>query len=233
MRSLTSRCLLSALLVTMLWFEAGRPRPAVAAVAGKAKLITFGKAMPVRLFVGPNEDKAVEMQIRSLNVDGKIKEFTTGEPHDVTDQFFVVQKAFRVNDWLPEDEGKPHKWKWQRGGWLLVDRNSGRVSAVKLPSFDPFYSTASWYRDYAAYCGVSDNGEKLYAVVAQLNERKPLLMKDLGAVSDGDISQCPAPQWDRQPARVTFAPAGAQKFTFTVRARTVEVGEDAAEPEKQ
>jgi hypothetical protein len=199
------------------------------AAAAKAKTIAFGKAMPVKLFVGPNEDKSVDMEVRPLYVDGKLKEFTTGAAHEVTDQFFVVQKAFRVNDWLPEDEGKPHKWKWQRGGWLLVDRNSGRTTAIKLPDFDPYYSAASWYRDYAAYCGVSEDGGKLFAVVAQLNQRKPLLRKELGAVNDGDPSQCPAPQWERQPARVTFAPAGAQKFTFTVRARTVEVGEDSSQ----
>ena len=218
----------NAILVGLLLSLAALP-----VTAAVAKAITFGKAMPVKLFVGPNEDKSVDMAVRPLYVDGKLKEFTTGAAHDVTDQFFVVQRAFRVNDWLPEDEGKPHKWKWQRGGWLLVDRNSGRISAVKLPDFDPYYSAASWYRDYAAYCGVSENGDKLFAVVAQLNQRKPLLRKELGAVSDRDMSQCPAPQWERQPARVSFQPAGTQKFTFTVRARTVEVGEDSAQEEKQ
>ena len=62
-------------------------------------------------------------------VDGKIKEFTTGDIHEVTDRFFVVRKAFRVNDWLPDDEKpKEHRWKWQRGGWLLVDRTTTRIS---------------------------------------------------------------------------------------------------------
>ena len=46
-----------------------------------------------------------------------------------------------------------------------VDRLTGRVSQLNLPEFDPFYSTASWYRDYIAYCGVSEDGKKLYAVV--------------------------------------------------------------------
>ena len=63
--------------------------------------------------------------------------------------------------------------------WLPVDRLTGRVSQLNLPEFDPFYSTASWYRDYIAYCGVSEDGKKLYAVVAQVGRRKPILKKML------------------------------------------------------
>jgi len=61
-----------------------------------------------------------------------------------------------------------------------VDRLTGRVSQLNLAEFDPFYSTASWYRDYIAYCGVSEDGKKLYAVVAQVGRRKPILKKDVG-----------------------------------------------------
>src|SRR5512146_3046979 len=117
--------------------------------APKAHVVLFGKWMPVTLFVGPNEDKAVDIKIRSLLVDGRLREFTTGEPHDVTERLFVVRRAYRLNDWLPEDQGAAHKWKWQRGGWLLVDRDTGRVTQLSLPYFDSFYSAAGWYRDYA------------------------------------------------------------------------------------
>ena len=99
-----------------------------AAVAANPHVITFGKPLPVKLFVGPDEQKSIDMKIRSLYVDGKLKEFTTGETHDITDRLFVVRRAFRLNDWLPQDEGTNHKWKWQRGGWLMVDRDSGRIS---------------------------------------------------------------------------------------------------------
>ena len=71
-------------------------------------------------------------------------------------------------------------WRWQRGGWLLVDRITGHVSPINLPEFDAFYSRAAWYRDYVAYCGISDDGKNLYAVVAQLGRRKPILKKTLG-----------------------------------------------------
>lgn len=193
--------------------------------ASKPHVITFGKVMPVKLFLGPSEDRTVPMQVRGLYVDSNLKEFTTGEPHDITDRLFVVRRAFRVNDSLPNDQKKLPKWMWQRGGWLLVDRNTGRVSQINLPDFDPFYSEVAWYRDYAAYCGVSDDAEKLYANVIALGRKKPLLRKQLGAATNGDSpdSECAQPQWDRQPPRVTFLPKNAPKFTFTLPDRSIEL----------
>lgn len=196
-----------------------------AGAAVKPHVISFGKPLPVKLFVGPNEDKSIDMKIRSLYVDGKIKEFTTGEPHDVTDRVFVVRKAFRVNDWLPEDEGVNHKWKWQRGGWLMVDRESGRVSSLSLPFFDPFYSVATWYRDYVAYCGMSDDATKVYAMVVQIGTKKPVLRRELGVAQNQDTpdSECAAPDWQRAPMRVTFAPASGQKMTFTIKGHAADI----------
>jgi hypothetical protein len=92
----------------------------------------------------------------------------------------VVRRAFRVNDTLPGDAAARPGWVWQPGGWLLVDRLTGHISAIALPEFDPYYSVASWYRDYAAYCGVSDDGKKLFAIVYQVGRRKPVLKKPLG-----------------------------------------------------
>jgi hypothetical protein len=84
--------------------------------------------------------------------------------------------------------------------------------------FDPFYSHASWFRDYAAYCGVSDNGEKLSAVVMQLGRRKPILRKELGAASQGEMpdSECAPPTWEKKPTRVTFLPKRAEKQAFSI-----------------
>ena len=65
---------------------------------------------------------------------------------------------------------------------MLVDRITGRISAINLPDFGALYSAANWYRDYAAYCGVSD-GSRVFAIVTQLNRRKPVLRKLLS--SDG------------------------------------------------
>jgi hypothetical protein len=205
--------------------------PGAAAAAAKPHVIQFGKKTVVKLFVGPNEDSALQIGVQPLLVDGRIKEFVTGAPHDVTDRTFVVRRAYRINDYIDRDPGTIPRWKWQRGGWLLVNRDSGRVSQLTLPEFDPYYSAASWYRDYAAYCGVSDDGEKLYAVVTQIGRRRPIVRKDLGAAHAHDLpeSECPAPDWERQPTRVTFAPVGGAKLTFEVRGHAADIAETEAQ----
>ncbi len=192
--------------------------------ASRPHVIAFGKAMPVKLMVGPGEDKSLEMTVRALLVDGKMREFTTGDSHDVTDRLFVVRRAFRVNDRLPEDPKGP-RWRWQRGNWLLVDRETGRIAELKLPEFDPFYSDVSWYRDYAAYCGISDSGEKVFAIVAQLGRKRPVVRKEIGAARQGDLpdSECATPKWQRQPARVSFRPVGRPEISFEVRGHTADV----------
>ena len=187
--------------------------------AAKPKVVTFGAWTKVPFFLGPREDKSIDIKIRPLLVDGKIKEFTTGEIHEVTDRHFVVRKAFRLNDWLPDDrDPKSHRWKWQRGGWLLVDRSTAHIVQLNLPDYDPFYSSSSWFRDYVAYCGLSDTAEKVYAVVAQIGRRKPILKQKLGDAKNGEQpeSECGTPHWERDPIRVSFEPTGGQKQTFSV-----------------
>ncbi|MBV9609990.1 MAG: hypothetical protein JO187_10575 [Acidobacteria bacterium] len=188
----------------------------------KPHVISFGKTMVVPWFVGAAEDKKLELKIRPLYVDTKLKEFTTGEAHDITDRMFVVRRAYRINDALPQDSKSSPRWKWQRGGWLLVDRLTGRVSQLNLPQFDAFYSAASWYRDYVAYCGISDSGDKVSALVAEIGRKKPLLNKPLGAAQNSDQpdSQCEAPTWQRPPVRVTFTPKTGEPVTFSIRGQT-------------
>ena len=60
--------------------------------AVKQHVVTFGKLMPVKLFLGPSEDRVTDMQVRSLFIDGKLKDFTTGDTHDITDTVFVVRE---------------------------------------------------------------------------------------------------------------------------------------------
>lgn len=197
----------------------------LAFAAQRHHVISFGKLMPVKLFLGPSEDRTTDMQVRSLFVDGNLKEFTTGDTHDVTDTLFVVRRAFRINDGLPEEPRKPPKWMWQKGGWLLVDRASGRVSQLNMPDFDPFYSEAAWYRDYAAYCGINEDASKVFAVVYEIGRKKPILLRELGAASNGENpdSECAPPTWDRKPPHVTFNPKHAQQFTFTLPGRSIDV----------
>jgi hypothetical protein len=199
----------------------------------KQHAISLGKPMPVKLFVGPAEDKSEDMKVRGLYVDGNLREFTTGETHDVTDRMFVVRRAFRVNDVLPTDVKKVPAWKWQRGGWLMVERGSGHVTRLSLPDFDPYYSNATWFRDYAAYCGLSGDASKLYAVVVQLGQKRPLIRKELGAPRGEEMpdSECAPPKWERAPVRVTFAPIGRPVVSFEVHGRLAEPAETRAAPD--
>ncbi|MGA3317813.1 MAG: hypothetical protein ABSC64_15400 [Candidatus Korobacteraceae bacterium] len=154
--------------------------------ASKPHVVSLGKPLPVKLFVGATETRTMDITVSPLFVDAKLKEFTTGRSHDVTDRQFVVRRAFRINDALPDEARKSPKWLWQLGGWLLVDRSSGKITPTKLSDFDPFYSEVSWYRDYAAYCGITANGEKLDAVVVQIGVKKPLYRKELGKANGGE-----------------------------------------------
>jgi hypothetical protein len=194
----------------------------------KPHVVALGKWITVQWSPVSSDDKPLPVRVRPLLVDARVKEFTLGPAHDVTERLFVVRRAFRVNDSLPQESGTPPHWQWQRGGWLLVDRVTGRISPINLPEFDALYSAASWYRDYAAYCGVSDDGKKVFAIVAQISRRKPVLKKllDGATISEAkDIadSACPMSAWDRSPARVTFEPAGATKQTFAIRGHIVDL----------
>ena len=188
------------------------------AAAAPRHTFRFGPSMSVELFVGPSEMTSQKIEVRALYVDSKLREFTTGEPHDVNDRLFVIRKAHRVEDPVPEDRKKVPKWRWQRGEWLLVDRTSGRTSTLKLPEFDSYYSAASWHRDFVAYCGVSDDGEKLYAVVTQIGSKKLLVRKEIGAAHQKEVpeSQCAPPKWQQDGKQVTFEPAGSAPLSLPV-----------------
>lgn len=107
---------------------------------------------------------------------------------------------------------------------------------VNLADFDVFYSTASWYRDYVAYCGVSDDGKKTYAMVAQLSRRKPVLRRLLSdsGVPDDVVpdSACPVPAWQRSPVRVSFQPARGATQTFAIRGHVVDLVNEAEDEEE-
>lgn len=191
----------------------------------KVHTLTFSPWQKVKLVTGDNEDSLYDMWVRTLFVDARMREFTVGEPHDITDRLFVVRRAYRVNDTLPTDEAKHKVWRWQRGGWLLVDRVTGSVKQLALPEFDTYYSTASWFRDYVAYCGLSDNADKLYAMVVEVGRRKPVVKRALGApqTNNQPDSECAAPEWTRKPTSVTFSPTSKEKISFTVRGRLAEI----------
>ena len=214
---------------------------------GTVKQVPYSKAGDPA-GAGPEE---TILKTRALLVDGRVSEWTTGEAHDVTDRSFVVRRALRINDTLPGDTlpadslpansipaGKTAKpaaehWVWQRGPWLLVDRVTGRVTALKLPDYDPGASQVAWFRDYGAYCGVTTTGKSLYAVVAQVGLRKPVLAKKLAAydAASHPWPVCSASEWQREPLKVTFHPAGREAASFDLTAGSATLIEDGDAPE--
>jgi hypothetical protein len=205
----------------------------LAYAAPKPHGVALGKWNTVKWLIGPEESQPTNLKVRALIVDGHTKEFVTGAQHDITEHLFVVRRAFRVNDTLPDETVAAPQWQWQRGGWLLVDRSNGHTTRIALPDYDFYYSAIAWYRDYAAYCGVAEDGKKVLAIVAQLGRRQPVVKKTIGEPSGGDVpdSACSAPAWQRRPARVTFEPANAAKFTYAIRghaATAVEENEEEA-----
>jgi len=191
--------------------------------APKSHTIVLGKWQSVSMV--PESGAAQPVKIRRLVVDDRVKEYTAGPPHDVTDRLFVIRRVYRQNDSLSDDADKP-QWIWRLGGWISVDRMTGHIAQLNLPAFDAEISAATWYRDYAAYCGSSDDGSKIYMMVSQLGKRKPLVKKEFAGPG------CAAPKWERGPSRVTFTAAG-EKASFIVRGRGADFQPETPEEESQ
>jgi hypothetical protein len=199
--------------------------------AAKPKVITFGRWTTVQWYAGADDRKPIDLKVRAILVNGAVKEYTTGEPHEVTDKVFVIQRVLKVNDRLPGESKSA--WTWRPAGWLMIERPNARITRLNLPEHDAVASAAIWFRDYAAYCGLSDTGEKLYAMVYQIGRRKPVLKKLLGPAKQADLpgGECAEPQWQKQPVRVTFQPTGAQPLTFAIRSFATEIPPDSTAPE--
>jgi hypothetical protein len=232
-----SKCARVAVVVMAAALAAG----STAWAAHKAHTVALGaaKRVPYSTAGDPAGAAAGEnsLKIRALLVDGILKEWTTGEAHDVTDRSFVVRRAIRLNDALPGDKpgaGDKH-WVWQRGPWLLVDRVTGHVLALKLPDYDPGVSQVSWFRDYGAYCGLTASGKSLYAVVAQVAARKAVLAKKLAAFDPGSAPDKPASpacgpaEWQREPLRITFHPTGKDAASFDIVPGSAVLVEDSGD----
>src|SRR5260370_559955 len=172
------------ILLVLLWWMAASD--GLAATKVHTVFLGSGKMVPYSVTGDPASALPTERQlrVRPLLVDEKVKEWTTGESHPITDRSFVVRRALRLNDSLPGD--KTEHWIWQRGPWLMVDRVKGSVTALHLPDYDPAISNVIWFRDYAAYCGLTTSGKQLYAVFAQIAARKPVLAKKLSARAPED-----------------------------------------------
>jgi hypothetical protein len=231
-------------------FAGAAPRKAHTVVLGAVRHVPYSKAGdPASATAGESV-----LDIRALLVDGALKEWTTGGAHDVTDRSFVVRRVIRLNDTLPTDDkpGAPEKaglekanlekarpdkvsqWVWQRGPWLLVDRAAGHVTALRLPDYDPGVSQVSWFRDYAAYCGITASGKSLYAVVAQIAARKPVLAKKLAAfdVDNHPDPVCAPADWQREPLRIAFHPSGTNAISYDIVPGSAVLVEDSGDEDE-
>ena len=231
----------AGLVVSVFTYGATPPKKPHLVLLGAARQVPYSKAGDP---AGAAPDETA-LKTRPLLVDGRVSEWTTGEVHDVTDRSFVVRRALRINDSLPGEKtgDKPASgqqavhWVWQRGPWLLVDRLNGRVTALKLPDYDPAASQVAWFRDYAAYCGVTATGKSLYAVVAQIGVRKPVLARKLSGYDAANHPWpiCDLPEWQREPLKITFHPNGQDAAGFDLvggSAALVEENENSETPSK-
>lgn len=99
---------------------------------------------------------------------------------------------------------------------MLVNRVSGHITALKRPDYDPGVSQVKWFRDYGAFCDLTSSGKSLCAVVAQVTVRKPVLSKKIAAFNAAQLtaSRCDPAEWERDPLRITFHPAGRDAISY-------------------
>jgi hypothetical protein len=195
--------------------------PAAFAKAPKVHTVVLGGIRkvpytPPEATPDTRDDDATSLRVRPLIVDDKQREWTVGPIHDVTDRTFVVQRALHLNDSLP---GESVRWTWQPGPWLMVDRVTGRVTALHLPDFDAQVSRVVWFRDYAAYCGVATTVKGgLTAVVAELGGHKAVAQQKLSPwpLPAAGHPACEAARWERTPMRAILQQTGGQPVTFDV-----------------
>src|ERR1700693_387693 len=84
----------------------------LASAASKPHVITFGKWTTVQWFPAFADDNPLTLKVRPLLVDSRVKELTFGPAHEVTERIFVVRRAFRVNDSLPQEPASSPHWQW-------------------------------------------------------------------------------------------------------------------------
>jgi len=196
---------------------------ALPAMAKPAKVhsVTLGPARkvpytPPEATPDSKSEDSSTLRIRSLVVDGNQKDWTVGEVHDVTDRTFVVRRALRINDSLPAESPR---WTWQPGSWLMVDRTTGHITALHLPDYDPQVSDLVWFRDYAAYCGISTTAKGgVVAVIAELGAHKPIVQKPLAPWPQPSPTHpvCAPAVWQRSPMRATLQLTGAPPVTYAI-----------------
>jgi len=192
-----------------------------AAKPPKVHTVTLGPARrvpytPPEANPDNKSEEATSLHIRGLYVDGIQKEWTVGEVHDVTDRTFVVRRALHINDSLPAEAPR---WTWQPASWLMVDRITGHITALHLADYDADISDVVWFRNYAAYCGISTTAKGgVVAVIAELGARKAVVQKIIAPWPQltPPWPVCVRAKWQRTPMRATIQPTNGQSVTYDV-----------------
>jgi hypothetical protein len=76
----------------LLLFAAVFATPATGAI--KAHAVSLGKWTAIKWCVGENESKCLDLNVRTLYVDSRPKEFTVGTVHDVTERVSLCAGRF-------------------------------------------------------------------------------------------------------------------------------------------
>ena len=100
-----------------------------AANGPKVHVISYGKSLTVKLLGRGRKQNSADESARAIcrcQTEG-IRD--RDSPRD-NGSLFVVRRAYRLNNSLPTDESKAPNWVWERGGWLMVDRLTGRFNAA-------------------------------------------------------------------------------------------------------
>ncbi len=203
--------------------------PAALPAASKPKVHTVGLGAVRRVPYTPalatadtRDEDSTTLKVRPLIVDDKLKEWTVGEIHTISDRTFAVRRVLHINDALPNDPGE--RWVWQPASWILVDRSTGHITALHLPDFDSAVSDAIWFRDYAAYCGLATTakGSSLVAVIAEVNGRRAVAQRAIGKWPQPEHTgqPCQTARWQRLPMRATLQATGSEPVVFDVLGST-------------
>ena len=202
----------------------------------KIHVVTLGAVRkvpytPPEATLDQKSEESTTLRIRPLLVDDKPREWTVGYLQYCPEGTFVIRRAFRINDALP---GEPSHWTWQPGPWLQVDRSTGHVIALHLPSFDPQISEVTWFRDYAAYCGLLPTLKGgVVAVGAELGAHKPIAQHTLATwpLDKPAHPICTPAQWQRAPMRATISLTAGSPVTFDVAGTSSLIEEGESEEE--
>jgi hypothetical protein len=120
--SMLGKLLLILVTLCLVWSEcAAVPKPHV---------ITFGKWISAK-WPNATGQKLLDLKVRPLFVDTRLKEYTTGIPHELTDRPFLVRRALRVNDALPTESASA---KPRAGNGNAAAGCSSTVSPDESPS---------------------------------------------------------------------------------------------------